>query len=158
MSNRREDDQVFLSEDNGDTWTDVHEGLWNIPVLSLALTATDIFAGLRGGGVWKCPLSGIVTSAQPLTGEIQNEFMLEQNYPNPFNDITKICFSVPFRTRVLLKVYDQSGREVSVLADREFAPGRYEESFDGKRLSEGVYFYRMQAGEFIQTKKFVLLK
>lgn len=151
-------DQVFLSEDNGDTWANVNEGLRKIPVLSLALSATDIFAGLRGGGVWKCPLSGIVTSVQPLTGEIQNDFMLEQNHPNPFTDITKICFNVPFRTRVLLNVYDQSGREVRVLTDRELAPGRYEVLFDGKRLPEGVYFYRMQAGEFIQTRKFVLLR
>jgi hypothetical protein len=93
-------------------------------------------------------------------------FSLGQNYPNPFNPTTTIKFSVPSvetfhgtsLQHVALKVYDLLGREVSTLVNEEKAPGIYEVKFDGINLPSGVYFYRLQAGSYSQTKKLILMK
>jgi hypothetical protein len=85
---------------------------------------------------------------------------LSQNYPNPFNPTTKIGYRVSgLGSRgVKLSVHDLLGREVAVLVDEKKEPGNYEVQFDGSGLSSGVYFYRMQAGDFVSTKKLLLLK
>ena len=90
--------------------------------------------------------------------ELPKSFSLSQNYPNPFNPVTKINYSIPHVSFVTLKVYDLLGREIKALVNEEKSPGNYEVEFNGSILSSGVYFYRMEAGEFIATKKFVLLK
>ncbi len=95
-----------------------------------------------------------------------DEFMLMQNYPNPFNPTTKISFTIPSVTlrqaqsdiRVALKVYDVLGREVVTLIDEEKPAGNYEIEFDASGLSSGVYFYKLQAGSFVQTRKMILIK
>ncbi len=91
------------------------------------------------------------------------KFTLEQNYPNPFNPSTKIKYSISnegtsLMKFVQLKVYDILGREVATLVNKEQPPGNYQVSFDGSKLSSGVYYYRIQAGNFIQTKKMILMK
>jgi len=85
---------------------------------------------------------------------------LLQNYPNPFNPVTKIEYAVSGLgcKWVRIAVYDQLGREVAVLHNEMKEPGSYEVGFDGSELSSGVYFYRMQAGEFVQTRSLLLLK
>ncbi|MCL4548190.1 MAG: T9SS type A sorting domain-containing protein [Bacteroidetes bacterium] len=93
-----------------------------------------------------------------LPKNVPKEFYLSQNYPNPFNPTTTIKFSIPNSQFATLKVYDMLGREVATLVNEEKAPGNYEVKFDGSNLSSGVYFYRMQAGSFSQTKKFVIQK
>ncbi len=97
---------------------------------------------------------------------IPNDYYLFQNYPNPFNPTTTIKYSIPnVETRhasslqhITLKVYDMLGREVATLVNEEKAPGNYELKFDGGNLTSGVYFYRLQASSFSETKKFMLLK
>lgn len=89
------------------------------------------------------------------------EFTLYQNYPNPFNPSTTIKFSIIpslSTVRVLLKVFDILGREVATLVNEQMTPGNYEVEFDGSNLPSGVYFYRIQAGSFIDTKKLILVK
>ena len=85
-------------------------------------------------------------------------FNLEQNYPNPFNPITKIKYSIPNSSFVTLKVFDILGRELETLINEEKTAGIYEIDFDASQLSSGVYFYQIKAGEFIQTKKMILIK
>ena len=85
-------------------------------------------------------------------------FSLFQNYPNPFNPSTIISYQLPVRGKVLLKVFDSLGREVAELVNEEKAAGRYEVKFDGSNLSSGVYFYRITAGNFVSTKKLLLMK
>lgn len=89
-----------------------------------------------------------------------NEFSyhLSQNYPNPFNPTTTIQYYVPERSTIKLVVYNTIGQEVAVLADGEKEPGSYSFDFNASELPSGIYFYRLQAGSFIQTKKMVLLK
>ena len=84
-------------------------------------------------------------------------FLLEQNYPNPFNPSTFIRYTVPQRSRVVLSVYNNLGQLVSTPMNEEEQAGYHEVKFDGSNLASGVYFYRIQAGSFIQTKKLVLL-
>jgi hypothetical protein len=87
------------------------------------------------------------------------EFTLSQNYPNPFNPSTKIDFTLPANNRVTLKIYDITGREILVLLNNEFKTADYYTvNVNGNILASGVYFYRIQAGKFIEVKKMVLLK
>jgi hypothetical protein len=86
------------------------------------------------------------------------EFSLEQNFPNPFNPSTKISWQLPVRGQVSLKVYDILGNEVATLVNEEKSAGIYEVNFNAVNLPSGVYFYRIKAGDFIQTKKMILLK
>ncbi len=83
---------------------------------------------------------------------------LEQNYPNPFNPVTTIKYQIPELSFVILKVYDVLGREVVTLVNEEKQTGSYEVEFDATSLSSGIYFYRLQAGSFVETKKMVLIK
>jgi len=89
---------------------------------------------------------------------IPENFNLEQNYPNPFNNSTTIIFQTKNRANIILKVFDLLGNEVAVIFSEEVEAGEYEVNFDASSLGSGIYFYRMYAGDFIETKKLVLLK
>jgi hypothetical protein len=101
-------------------------------------------------------LNPVATSARPLNVAV--EFELYDNYPNPFNPSTTIKFELPKSSHVSLTVYDILGREVSVLVNEKREAGAYEVKFDGSNLASGVYFYRIQAGSFVQTKQLLLLR
>jgi hypothetical protein len=86
-------------------------------------------------------------------------FKLHVNYPNPFNAMTKIVYEIPKSVNVTLKVYDVLGREAAVLVNNEVkSAGIYEGILDAKTLASGVYFYRIQAGDFVESKKMVVVK
>ena len=87
-----------------------------------------------------------------------SDFSLAQNYPNPFNPITTIQYSIPDRSNVILKVYDVLGNEVVTLINEEKEKGVYSINFDATALASGIYFYRIQAGSFVETKKMVLIR
>jgi len=85
-------------------------------------------------------------------------FELGQNYPNPFNPSTVMSYQLPVASNVSLKVYDVLGREVATLVNGRQEAGRYSVSFNAASFASGVYFYRLQAGNFVQTKKMMLVK
>jgi photosystem II stability/assembly factor-like uncharacterized protein len=85
-------------------------------------------------------------------------FKLYQNYPNPFNPTTTIKFEIPERSFVTIKVYDVLGGEVATIINEEKLSGNYEVEFDGSQLNSGIYFYQIKAGNFVETKKMILLK
>lgn len=87
-----------------------------------------------------------------------NKYELNQNYPNPFNPVTKIKYQIAKTSDVSLKIYDISGREVQTLVNDNVSAGTHEAIFDGTKLSSGTYFYRIQTGEFTETKKMMLIK
>jgi cyanophycinase len=100
---------------------------------------------------------------------IEKNFVLHQNYPNPFNPVTTIKFAIPKSVETLhastgsatatsLRIYDVLGREVAVLVNSEKSPGTYEIKWDASGLSSGIYFYRLTAGSFIETRKMLLLR
>ncbi len=86
------------------------------------------------------------------------DYSLLQNYPNPFNPSTTIKYSIPKKNYVSLIVYDLLGNEAAILVDEAKPAGNYEVEFDASNLSSGVYFYKLQAGSFMQTKKMIVLR
>lgn len=92
------------------------------------------------------------------SSEIPKQYNLEQNYPNPFNPVTNIKFSLPKEGFVTLRIYDISGREIALLVNQNLKAGSFNFDFDASRLSSGVYFYRINASEFTDTKKMILVK
>jgi hypothetical protein len=85
-------------------------------------------------------------------------YTLEQNYPNPFNPATHIQFTLSKTSPTSLKIYDLLGKEVATLLHATMNPGQYTVQWDGSNVPGGVYFYQLRAGQFVQTKKLILLK
>jgi carboxypeptidase T len=94
----------------------------------------------------------------PGVTNIPKTYALEQNYPNPFNPVTVIKYQLPQPEFVTIKVFDLLGKEVAALVNEKKEPGYYETSFDGSNLASGLYFYRIEAGNFVETKKMMLIK
>jgi hypothetical protein len=94
---------VFLSTNSGSNWTSVNAGLGETAIYSLAICGTDLFAGTNAG-VWRRPLSEMITSVEPAKSELSHEFSLSQNYPNPFNPTTIITYELPKSSHVTLNV------------------------------------------------------
>ena len=103
---------------------------------------------------WNLPY---ITDVEKISS-IPTDFILSQNYPNPFNPSTKIKWQSPVTGHQTLKVLDLLGNEVATLVDEYKEAGKYEVSFDASQLSTGIYFYRLKAGSFTQTKKMIFLK
>jgi hypothetical protein len=104
-----------------------------------------------------------VVSASVVTGvsngqQIPTAFALHQNYPNPFNPSTTIRFDIPKRNRVKLEIYNVLGQRIVELLNGEVEAGYFEKVWNVGYLASGIYFYRLQAGEFVQTKKLLLMK
>ena len=90
--------------------------------------------------------------------KLPDKYELSQNYPNPFNPSTTIKFSLPTAGLATLVVYDVLGGEVTSLVNEEKPAGYYEIKFDASSLANGVYFFRLNANDFVETKKMILLK
>jgi len=120
-------------------------------------------ASLKTGGTDGGPIGdpnwfGIVLSAPAQPTSVPQEFALSQNYPNPFNPSTEIQFSLPTTSDVTLKVFNVLGQEVATLVSGILTVGTHEVSFDASRLASGIYLYKLVAGNFLSTKKMLLLK
>ena len=147
---------LYRSTNNGISWPLVAgpQGL----IGPLVISGTYLLAGTHEGVVWRAPLSEMTTSVEGSATGFPAHFNLDQNYPDPFNPTTVVGFRLPVAGNVKLVVYDMVGREVSVLVNERRDAGVYEARFDGSNLASGVYFYRLQAGEFVATKRLILLK
>jgi hypothetical protein len=119
---------------------------------------TNLFAGTWGSGVWKRPISEMITSVHIISGEIPKSFILRQNYPNPFNPSTNIKYDLPKNSFVKLVIFDELGREVKTLVNENQPAGTYEITFNALLLPSGVYIYRLNTDGFSDTKKMILLK
>ncbi|MBP9094969.1 MAG: T9SS type A sorting domain-containing protein [Ignavibacteria bacterium] len=98
------------------------------------------------------------TGIQETSGNIPTEYKLYNNYPNPFNPSTKIKFDLPQNSYVKINVFDITGRIISELANTNLQAGSYETEFNGVNASSGIYYYRIEAGNFVETKKMILIK
>jgi plastocyanin len=129
---------------------------YNVTITGSYLYQCDFHAGNGMTG------SFTVTAATNIQTDpylnIPEFFKLEQNYPNPFNPSTKIKYTLPANEFVAIKVYDILGREVTILVNEQKTAGNYETTFDAKELASGIYLYKIVAGEFVQTKKMILMK
>ena len=149
---------VFHSSNGGKAWRAVNAGLINPGITALAVSGTDLFAAVFEDGVWMRPLAEMIASAQDELSATQATFRLEQNYPNPFNPTTTIRYAIPRRGSVRITVFNVLGQEVGRLVDGVQDAGYHDVRFDGTRLASGIYFYRILAGGFSQTKRFVLVR
>lgn len=95
---------------------------------------------------------------ETVSNETPSKFALKQNYPNPFNPVTNINFEIPKESFVKITVYDNLGRVMNILANEKYNAGSYSVSFDASKLSSGLYFYKLEAGNFVETKSMILTK
>ena len=100
----------------------------------------------------------LTRTASSSTGVVPSTFYLNQCYPNPFNPVTLIVFGIPTANRVQLTIYNNLGRTVETVIDDHLEAGEYKIQWDGSKFASGVYFYRLDAGDYSQTRKMVLLK
>jgi hypothetical protein len=112
-------------------------------------------------GPWNHAQSLVITitgTVSDVTDEQPLAYALEQNFPNPFNPSTRIAYSIPEAARVRLEVYNLTGELVATLVDEPEAAGHYAVTFENPGLPSGMYLYRISAGNFVATRKFLLLK
>ena len=153
---------IYKSTDRGNTWVDFSAGSDLSPVRCLLLNNEDFaMAGIDFKGVYRTLNSTVDISENE--NRIPVKYALEQNYPNPFNPSTRIKYSIPDGVKsqmsnVKLVVYDILGREIETLINEQKEPGAYELTWNAANLPSGVYFYQLKAGDYIETKKMLLLK
>lgn len=157
---------VVAGAGNGTNWSNITSSLsLSDPYTAIAVIDTNLFIGTnnnsdfsKGATVWRISLSNLPTGVSKEEDNTPANFNLDQNYPNPFNPTTVISYQLPSASRVSLKVYDLVGRQVATLVNGQMEAGVHQVSFDASRLASGVYFYQLQAGSFVASKKLVLLK
>ncbi len=150
-------DNIYLSTDNGTSWTSANSGLTGLSMLSLATSSTDLFAG-TSAGVWRRPLSEMVSTVRQTSNDPSLEVRLEQNYPNPVSSTTAIDFSIPHSGHVSLRVYDLTGRQVATLVNKNMSAGGYSVSWDVVHIPSGVYRYLLEADGAVQTRSIVVVR
>ena len=149
---------ILKGSGDGTIWSAQNSGVNNTLYAVSVLESNHDIAYVAGdnGTMLKTNNGGI--GIQNISSEIPDKYSLSQNYPNPFNPSTKIRFAIPKNELVTLKIYDLLGREAAILVNEKLQPGTYETTFDGSSLTSGVYFYRLNAGDFKETKKMILIK
>jgi len=150
---------IYRTTDGGSTWTGQPTSKANSLNAVWFVDANNGWAVGDFGLIFHTSSGGAATSVfKNQSDEIPRGYSLSQNYPNPFNPSTVISFSLPCRSFVSLKIFDVLGREVSTIVSEEMPAGSYSRQWNAENMTSGVYFYRLQAGAFTETKKFVLLR
>jgi len=166
---------LVKTDTDGDTiWTKTYGGLWQEEIADVEETADGGYAAVGytysfGAGsnpniyFIKTDVNGLISDVADYNNGNEIRFELKQNYPNPFNPSTKIKYSIPpigtqRAVSVQIKVYDVLGNEIETLVNEEKPVGTYEITWYAGQLPSGVYFYQLQAGSFVETKKMLLLK
>ncbi|HEY5123241.1 MAG TPA: T9SS type A sorting domain-containing protein [Ignavibacteria bacterium] len=162
---------ISYTTDGGLNWTSQKNNYLNNVINIFFINNLTGWAALAYSSNILRTTNGGVTFISEINGKLPVSYSLGQNYPNPFNPTTKIKFDIaPFsRSKSLLgggaggvltslKVFDITGREIQILVNEKLNPGTYEVTFDGSNYASGVYFYQLRSGDFIATKKLILLK
>lgn len=146
---------IMRSIDGGVNWTEESWGTNQDEFRGVEATTIDFFITGRNGVILKTAHTTGISNVNSL---IPEGYTLSQNYPNPFNPTTNIKFSIPKSGNVKLTVYNIAGQEVKVLLNQNLNVGNYVQDFDATNISSGTYFYSLEAIDFKQTKRMVLLK
>ena len=146
---------IFVTSDNGTHWKAVNTGLMDTYVRTLGICGTNLFAGSMG--VWRRPLSELVTGIENPSGE-RTHFALQQNYPNPFNPATTISFTTTHSGLVKLVIHDLFGSEIATLVNDSLDPGEHRISFEASGLPSGQYIYTLTAEGKQLSKVMTVLK
>lgn len=154
---------IFVTTNDGDTWTRINLGMWN--GYSVCVKNHTVFVGLDSS-VWRGPAVPVTSVEDPGAPGLAQAFRLQNAYPNPFNPSTTISYELPQRLHVTITVFNALGQKVATLVEGEQEAGYHDVKFDGRGLSSGVYFYRLnarpfrgrEAGVYVATKKVLVLK
>ena len=154
---------VYLSTNNGANWTAVSTGLQNNTFTTLAVFGSYLYAGKNDGGgftygLWRRPLSEMISGIETTKSTTPDKFILQQNYPNPFNPNTLISYSLPIASHIKLIIYNTLGQSIKILENEYKNAGNYSDDFNAAGLPSGTYFFRLEADQFSQIKKMILLK
>ena len=155
---------VYLSTDNGSSWSAVNTGLADLNVSSLAVFDSNVVAGTYSQGVWIRPISEMITGVSSSGQDPRSSFVLDQNYPNPFNPSTSIRFSLPSESHVRLAIYNLLGQTIVELQNGVLHAGNYERTWKAN-VASGLYLCRIEAvsvadpgKHFVDVMKILLLK
>lgn len=150
---------MYVSFDTGQNWEVLGEGLPVLPVGDIKIHPTQnyLVAGTYGRSMYKIDLN-LVTNTGDDRQDFLNSFKLYQNYPNPFNPNTIISWDSPVSGHQTIKIYDVTGKEIVTLVNEIKTAGKHQVEFNASSLASGVYFYKIEAGNFTETKKMVVLK
>ena len=155
---------VYRSTNFGANWAPSFTGsIGSLNHLDFGANGSNIYGWTVSAGGTIAAFSGTVSGIASNGNSVPSEFVLEQNYPNPFNPSTKIQFEIPASSRVSLKIYNSLGEEVATLVDNIMNAGTHSVEWNGKNhfnstVASGVYFYRLTAENFVQTKKMLMIK
>ncbi len=149
--------KIFTSLDNGNSWNLLYTAPDKKFIKALKNNSEYLYVSISNYGLIKRAVANLI-GVNAINNIMPENFLLHQNYPNPFNPSTNIQYDLPKDNFVTIKVYDLLGKQVAKLIN-EFKPaGSYLISFDGSKLSSGIYFYKIETKDFIQTKRMVLVK
>ena len=152
---------IRFTADGGETW--FSDAFFNSPLarqynsVSLVNRGHKTYSAISDT-IWFVSNDPITIGLNPVSSVVPTGYSLSQNYPNPFNPSTNIKFSVPKSSAVKLIVYDINGREVEILVNESLSTGTYRADWNASKYSSGVYFYKLTAGDFTETKSMVLIK
>ena len=149
---------VYVSTNRGTSWTSANDGLKDLEIVSITVLGSNLYVGTLREGVWRRPLTELITSLRQDSSVLAFRFTLKQNFPNPFNPTTVITYQLSAVSKVTLRVYDVLGREIKELVNDRESAGVHSVRFNASNLPSGVYLYRLQAGNYSDTKKLLLLK
>ncbi len=149
---------ILNTTDGGTNWIPQSSGTEFLDLHGVSFTDANNGSAVGEEGTILRTTNGGVTFVEEQIDEIPTKYNRRQNYPNPFNPTTTITDQIPELSFVTLKVYDVLGSEVATLVNKEKQVGSYDVEFNGSGLPSGIYFYRLQAIEFTQVKKMILLK
>lgn len=149
---------ILKTSDGGLNWTTQISGTTNL-LTSVAFIDSDYATAVgREGTILRTTNGGAVFIKEERSDEMPAKYFLSNNYPNPFNPSTKIRYSIPHSSLVQIRIYDILGYELETLVNENKPAGTYELTWNAANLPSGVYFYQIKAGDFIQTRKMILLK
>ena len=151
--------KATLSLDKGLTWTDISSGLGGHGG-GILIPEKGYILAHQGSNIYKLNISYSVLTgiSENTVSSIASDYSLAQNYPNPFNPSTKISYSIPQSGNVSITIFNELGKEVITLVNGFKNAGSYEINFNASDLSSGIYFYRIQSGNYADTKKMLLVK
>ena len=148
---------LFVSNDGGQSWEYSDNGLPAVAIWRMLIVDEEIVLATHGRGIWTLDMSGPVAT-EDNTSDLPDAIRLEPNYPNPFNPATTLTFAIPAESKVTLKVYDITGRQVATVTDQTYQAGKHQLNWDASSLASGTYFARLQAGSEVRTQRMMLIK
>lgn len=151
---------------NNDIYVVLHRNFSKVIRISLDEGFWETYSGYEHYVKMNIGINGVLASElQTLTSvdasnttEVPEQYSLLQNYPNPFNPSTTISFDIPEESQVMLSIYNTAGEEMDVVVNRTLGAGKYNYAFNAAGLPSGIYFYRLKANDFIETRKMILLR